>query len=234
MIFCTIELRYPENIKLSYAWLPFYVRLRTYWTTLVLKLWHKTLNCLHILYHHMVSVAMELWLQWKTCTSHPEIGWDQRDHVFLEKIWVENVKRNTVADLPWTLYLGFGCIQGWYGIDQWVTVHLVGFHKWTSHTVFWKYLMKKLNWLGDLDSESEEMMPPKVQRLSISTLEFNWDSPNLYKAFKLFKEQVIYLLIEGPWKNLEDYGRIGIFFNWLCPKSYAVLKNLVFSVILSL
>ena len=90
--------------------------------------------------------------------------------------------------------------------------------------------MKIINWLRDLDYNTTETMPPKVQQVPVHTPEFNWDSPNLHEAFKLFKEQVTYLLIKGPWKNLEDDGKIGAFLNWLGPKSYAVFNNLVFGV----
>ena len=88
--------------------------------------------------------------------------------------------------------------------------------------------MKIINWTRDLDPDSDETMPPKVQQVPVQTSEFNWDSPNLHEAFKLFKEQVTYLLIKGPWKNPEDDGKIGAFLNWLDPKSYAVFNNLVF------
>ena len=88
--------------------------------------------------------------------------------------------------------------------------------------------MKIIKWISDLDTDSEVTMPPKVQQVPVRTPEFNWDSPNLHEAFKLFKDQVTYLLIKGPWKHLEDDGKIGAFLNWLGPKSYAVFNNLVF------
>ena len=66
----------------------------------------------------------------------------------------------------------------------------------------------------------------KVQKVPVQTPEFNRDSPNLHEAFKLFKEQVTYLLIKGPRKNLEDDGKIGAFLNWHGPKSYTVFNNL--------
>ena len=71
--------------------------------------------------------------------------------------------------------------------------------------------MKIIKWISDLDTDSEVTMPPKVQQVPVCTPEFNWDSPNLHEAFKLFKDQVTYLLIKGPWKHLEDDGKIGAF-----------------------
>ena len=35
--------------------------------------------------------------------------------------------------------------------------------------VFWKYFLKIINWLKDLDLDSEETMPPKVQPVLICT-----------------------------------------------------------------
>ena len=88
--------------------------------------------------------------------------------------------------------------------------------------------MKIINWTRALYLHSEEMMPPKGQQVPVRTPEFNWDSPNLHEAFKLFKEQATYLLIKGAWKNLKDDGKIGAFLKWLGPMSYAVFNNLVF------
>ena len=58
---------------------------------------------------------------------------------------------------------------------------------------------------------------------------FNWESHNLHEAFKIFKNQAKYLLINGQYKSCGDQDKVGALLNWLDPKSYGVYDELEFS-----
>ena len=49
--------------------------------------------------------------------------------------------------------------------EYWIYNSSVGF----DFLVFWKYFLKIINWLKDLDLDSEETMPPKVQPVLMCT-----------------------------------------------------------------
>ena len=58
---------------------------------------------------------------------------------------------------------------------------------------------------------------------------FNWESRNLHEAFKIFKNQVKYLFIDGQYRSCQDQDKVGALLNWLGPKSYGVYDELEFS-----
>ena len=68
--------------------------------------------------------------------------------------------------------------------------------------------------------------PPAIL---INKLSFNWESCNLHEAFKIFKNQAKYLLINGQYKACDNQDKVGALLNWLGPKSYSVYDELDFS-----
>ena len=67
--------------------------------------------------------------------------------------------------------------------------------------------------------------PPPI---SINKPSFNWESHNLHEAFRIFKNQAKYLLIDGQYKSCQDQDKVGALLNWLGPKSYGVYDELEF------
>ena len=55
---------------------------------------------------------------------------------------------------------------------------------------------------------------------------FNWESSNLHETFKLFRNQVRFLLVEGQYAKCSNIDKVGAILNWLGPKSYEVYENL--------
>ena len=73
------------------------------------------------------------------------------------------------------------------------------------------------------------MGDPAPPSILITKPSFNWESCNLHEAFKIFKNQAKYLLIDGQYKSCGDQDKVGALLNWLCPKSYGVYNELEFS-----
>ena len=75
------------------------------------------------------------------------------------------------------------------------------------------------------------MGDPTPPTIPINKPCFNWESWNLYEAFKIFKNQVKYLLIDGQYKacDNQDQDKLGALLNWLGPKSYGIYGELDFS-----
>ena len=71
-----------------------------------------------------------------------------------------------------------------------------------------------------------DLAPPSIP---INKPSFNWESRNLHEAFKIFKNQAKYLLINGQYKSCGDQDKVGALLNWLDPKSYGVYDELEFS-----
>ena len=57
---------------------------------------------------------------------------------------------------------------------------------------------------------------------------FNWNSPQPYEQFKLFKQKVDYLLVHGPYKDLHASVKVSIFLNWLGDCSYELINTIEF------
>ena len=73
------------------------------------------------------------------------------------------------------------------------------------------------------------MGDPTPPAIPINKLSFNWESQNLHEAFKIFKYQANYLLIDGQYKSCQDQDKVGALLNWLGPKSYGIYDDLDFS-----
>ena len=73
------------------------------------------------------------------------------------------------------------------------------------------------------------MGDPTPPAIPINKLSFNWESQNLYEAFKIFKYQAKYLLIDGQYKSCQDQDKVWALLNWLGPKSYGIYDKLNFS-----
>ena len=73
------------------------------------------------------------------------------------------------------------------------------------------------------------MGDPAPPSIPINKPSFNWESCNLHEAFKIFKNQAKYLLIDGQYKSCQDQDKVGALLNWLGPKSYGVYDELEFS-----
>ena len=58
---------------------------------------------------------------------------------------------------------------------------------------------------------------PTHPAIPLNKLSFNWESRNLHETFKIFKNQVKYLLIEGQYKSCQDEDKVGALLNWLGP-----------------
>ena len=72
------------------------------------------------------------------------------------------------------------------------------------------------------------MDDPTPPSIPINKPSFNWESHNLHEAFKIFKNQAKYLLIDGQYKPCQDMDKVGALLNWLGPKSYGVYDELEF------
>ena len=72
------------------------------------------------------------------------------------------------------------------------------------------------------------MGDPPPPLIPINKLPFNWESHNLHEAFKIFKNQAKYLLIDGQYKSCQEQDKVGSLLNWLGPKSYGVYDKLEF------
>ena len=55
---------------------------------------------------------------------------------------------------------------------------------------------------------------------------FNWESTNLHETFKLFRNQVKFLLVEGQYSKCDEVDKVRAILNWLGPKSYEVYEDL--------
>ena len=68
-----------------------------------------------------------------------------------------------------------------------------------------------------------EPAPPSIL---VNKPSFNWESTNLHEAFKLFRNQVKFLLVEGQYSKCDEMDKVGAILNWLGPKSFEVYEDL--------
>ena len=68
-----------------------------------------------------------------------------------------------------------------------------------------------------------EPAPPSIP---VNKPSFNWESSNLHETFKLFRNQVRLLLVEGQYEKCSDIDKVGAICNWLGSKSYEVYEDL--------
>ena len=73
------------------------------------------------------------------------------------------------------------------------------------------------------------MGDPTLPTIPINNPSFNWGSQNLHEAFKIFKNQAKYLLVNGQYKSCQDKDKVGALLNWLGPKSYGIYYEFDFS-----
>ena len=69
----------------------------------------------------------------------------------------------------------------------------------------------------------EEPTPPSIP---VNKPSFNWESTNLHEIFKLFCNQVKFLLVEGQYCKCDEMDKVGAIPNWLGPKSFEVYEDL--------
>ena len=73
--------------------------------------------------------------------------------------------------------------------------------------------------MGDRDT-------PAAPSIPVNKPSFNWESSNLHETFKLFRNQVKFLLFEGQYSKYDKIDKVGAILNWLGPKSYEVYEDL--------
>ena len=78
-------------------------------------------------------------------------------------------------------------------------------------------------------AQNYTMGDPTLPAIPINKPSFNWESQDLHEAFKIFKNQAKYLLVNGQYKSCQDQDKVGALLNWLGPKSYGIYDELDFS-----
>ena len=78
----------------------------------------------------------------------------------------------------------------------------------------------------NLTEQSTEMGEPAPPSIPVNKPSFNWESTNLHETFKLFRNQVKFLLVEGQYSKCDEMDKVGAILNWLGPKSFEVYENL--------
>ena len=68
-----------------------------------------------------------------------------------------------------------------------------------------------------------EPTPPSIP---VNKPSFNWESTNLHETFKLFRNQVKFLLLEGQYSKCDEMDKVGAILNWLGSKSFEVYEDL--------
>ena len=68
-----------------------------------------------------------------------------------------------------------------------------------------------------------EPAPPSIP---VNKPSFNWESTKLYETFKLFHNQVKFLLLEGQYSKCDEMDKVRTILNWLGPKSFEVYEDL--------
>ena len=68
-----------------------------------------------------------------------------------------------------------------------------------------------------------EPAPPSIP---VNKPSFNWESSNLHETFKLFRNQIRFLLVERQYAKCSDIDKVEAILNWLHPKSYEVYDDL--------
>ena len=75
-------------------------------------------------------------------------------------------------------------------------------------------------------AQTTKMGEPAPPSIPVNKPSFNWESTNLHEAFKLFCNQVKFLLAEGQYAKCDEMDKVGVILNWLGPKSFEVYKDL--------
>ena len=70
------------------------------------------------------------------------------------------------------------------------------------------------------------MGEPTLPSIPVSKPSFNWESNNLHETFKLFHNQVKFLLVEGQYSKYDEMDKVRAILNWLGPKSFEVYEDL--------
>ena len=73
------------------------------------------------------------------------------------------------------------------------------------------------------------MGDPTPPAIPINKPFFNWESPNLHKAFKILENQAKYLLVNGQYKSCQDKDEVGAYLIGLT-QSYMVFMMSLISV----
>ena len=68
-----------------------------------------------------------------------------------------------------------------------------------------------------------EPTPPSIP---VNKPSFNWESTNLHETFKLFHNQVKFLLVVGQYSKCDEIDKVRAILNWLGPKSFEVYEDL--------
>ena len=77
-------------------------------------------------------------------------------------------------------------------------------------------------------SSSTATVSTSIPSVPIYKPSFDWNSPHPYEQFKLFKQKVDYLLVHGPYKDLQASMKVSIFLNWLGDRSYELINTIEF------
>ena len=60
--------------------------------------------------------------------------------------------------------------------------------------------------LNSISTRSTKMGEPAPPSIPVNKPSFNWESTNLHEAFKLFRSQVKFLLVEGQYPADTSFG----------------------------
>ena len=81
---------------------------------------------------------------------------------------------------------------------------------------------------GASASTSIPTVSTSIPSVPIYKPSFDWNSPHPYEQFKLFKQKVDYLLVQGPYKDLHASMKVSIFLNWLDDHLYELINTIEF------
>ena len=70
------------------------------------------------------------------------------------------------------------------------------------------------------------MGEPALPSIPVHKPSFNCESTNLHETFKLFHNQVKFLLVEGQYSKYDEMDKVGAILNWLGSKSFGVYEDL--------
>ena len=133
-------------------------------------------------------------------------------------------------DILWCCVESFGTIFGWWlcyvsPVSTYVAEYLPNLPiVMLLHS--WQWFFYNLHLCFAQNYTLGDPTPPVIP---INKPSFNWESQNLDEAFKIFKYQAKYLLIDGQYKSCKDQDKVGALLNWLGPKSYGIYDELDFS-----
>ena len=79
---------------------------------------------------------------------------------------------------------------------------------------------------NSISTQSIKIGEPAPPSIPVNKPSFNWESTNLHETFKLFCNQVKFLLVEGQYSKCDEMDKVRAILNWLGPKSFEVYEDL--------